>query len=64
MLTHSQSFSLARPKADGFDEPRDSPLSLEQRICALEAELAASRRLVGYLLEKNEELRVRLRRDD
>lgn len=60
MLTRSDSLSFTGRKADGRDEPADDLVGMEQRICALEKDLATLQRLVCQLLEKNERLRMQL----
>lgn len=58
MLPLSHSFSLLGRKSDGSDET--APATVEQRICALEAALSSSQRLVCQLLERNERLRMQV----
>lgn len=58
MFARSQSLFLTGRKADGYDET--APVSMEQRICALEAALSSSQRLVCQLLESNERLRMQV----
>ena len=62
MLSVSHPFSLPNRKADRVDNPPNTSISTEQRVHALEAEITALQKLVCDLLEKNERLRMQLKR--
>ncbi len=59
-LSHPSS-PFIEQASESLNDPPATPISQEQKVQALEAEVNALRGLVCHLLEKNEYLRMRLR---
>mgnify|MGYP001598461653 CR=1 FL=1 len=59
MLPSSQQIVIRLRQSGGLNDSSELSMSLKQTVLALDAEIEALQKLVCYLLEKNEHLRMR-----